>query len=61
MVKSGKFALEVLVGGVPLAELVSESGVSYVETRFDVPGVTYKARARTPCRQHAATRGLRLR
>ena len=41
MVKSGKFGLEVLVGGVPLPELVTESGVTYVETRFDSP-VTYK-------------------
>ena len=41
MVKSGKFSLEVLVGGVPLAELVTESGVTYVETRFDTPS-TYK-------------------
>ena len=30
MVKSGKFSLEVLVGGVPLTELVTESGTHYV-------------------------------
>ena len=56
MVKSGKFSLEVLVGGVPVAEMVTESGVSYIETRFDTP-VTYKARSRA----HASTQrpGLR--
>lgn len=42
MVKSGKFELTVLVGGVPLAELTTESGsATYVETRFDT-AVTYK-------------------
>ena len=41
MVKSGKFSLEVLVGGVPLTELTTEAGVTYVETRYDTPS-TYK-------------------
>ena len=41
MVRAGQFELAVLVGGTPLQELVTSSGETYVETKFNTPS-SYK-------------------
>ena len=46
MVRAGAFELHLCVGGVKQAELVSGSGVAYVESLFCVPGVSYKVQSR---------------